>query len=185
MIRPNNTPEMKGVRIVTPLPLSPEYRKVAMELLEENGALDFSRLRPKRGKPYNDIILRASQRHEVDPALIKAIIMTESSYNPKAISRSGAKALMQLMPRTAKALGVQNTFDPEANVDAGVRYFKKLVNQFEGDVKLAVAAYNAGSRHVRNHNGIPPFKETRVYVCKVLGYYEQYRAEQMRSEQQT
>jgi hypothetical protein len=124
---------------------------------------------------FHPIILEAADRYEVDLALIKAIIMVESRYNPNAISRRGAKGLMQLMPKTAQALGVGDSFNPEHNINAGVRYFKKLLDQFDGDVKLALAAYNAGSRKVRKYNGVPPFKATRYFIKKVFKYHQYYK----------
>ncbi|UCF85140.1 MAG: lytic transglycosylase domain-containing protein [Desulfobacteraceae bacterium] len=124
---------------------------------------------------FNHIIQRAANRYEVDPALVRAIIMAESSYNPKAVSKKGAKGLMQLMPRTAEYLGVEDSFNPEHNIDAGVRYFKQLLDQFKGDVKLALAAYNAGSRRVRKYKGIPPFKDTQYYVRKVFEYHKRFK----------
>jgi hypothetical protein len=124
---------------------------------------------------YYPLIVRAANRHQVDPALIKAVIMAESRYNPNAISKKGAKGLMQLMPRTAKALGVEDGFNPEHNINAGVRYLKQLMNQFDGDIKLALAAYNAGSRTVKEFQGIPPIKATQVYIKKVLDYYRFYK----------
>jgi soluble lytic murein transglycosylase-like protein len=124
---------------------------------------------------YHPIIVKAAGRYKVDPALVKAIIMVESSYNPNAVSRKGAKGLMQLMPRTAASLGVEDIFNPEHNIDAGVRYFSTLLNQFNGDTRLALAAYNAGSRKVRKYDGIPPFKATQLYVKKVFEYYNYYK----------
>lgn len=124
---------------------------------------------------FQPIILKAANRYEVEPAMVMAIIMAESSYNPKAISKKGAKGLMQLMPTTAKSLGVKDSFNPEHNINAGVRYFKKLLNQFDGDVELALAAYNAGSRKVREHRGIPPFRATKHYIKKVIKYYRYYK----------
>ena len=124
---------------------------------------------------YQPMVIKAANRHEVDPAMIMAIIMAESSYNPKAISKKGAKGLMQLMPTTARSLGVKDSFNPEHNINAGVRYYKKLLNQFDGNVELALAAYNAGSRKVREHRGIPPFGATKVYVKKVIKYYKYYK----------
>jgi soluble lytic murein transglycosylase-like protein len=128
---------------------------------------------------YHPIILKAADRYKVDPALVKAIIMVESSYNPKAVSRKGAKGLMQLMPRTAASLGVEDIFNPEHNIDAGVRYFSTLLSQFNGDTRLALAAYNAGSRKVRMYDGIPPFKTTQSYVKKVFEYYNYYKEKMM------
>ena len=124
---------------------------------------------------YHPIIVQAASHHQIDPALVKAIIMAESSYNPRAISKKGAKGLMQLMPATAQALGVEDSFNPKQNINGGVRYFKKLVNRFDGDVKLALAAYNAGSTNVRRYQGIPPFKATHYYIKKVFEYYQLYK----------
>jgi soluble lytic murein transglycosylase-like protein len=124
---------------------------------------------------YHKFIVQTASQYQIDPALIKAIIMAESGYNPKAVSKKGAKGLMQLMPETAEALGVEDIFNPRQNITGGVQYFKHLVNRFNGDVKLALAAYNAGSRYVRNYNGVPPFKATRCYIKKVLKYYQRYK----------
>jgi soluble lytic murein transglycosylase-like protein len=126
---------------------------------------------------FQPIVLKAANRHKVEPAMVMAIIMVESSYNPKAISKKGAKGLMQLMPTTARSLGVKDIFNPEHNINAGVRYFKKLLNRFDGDVELALAAYNAGSRKVREHRGIPPFRATKYYIKKVIKYYRYYKAQ--------
>jgi len=124
---------------------------------------------------FHPIIVKVANEYEVDPALIKAIIMAESGYNPKAISKRGAVGLMQLMPGTAEALGVEDIFDPEHNINGGVMYFKRLTELFQGDIKLALAAYNAGIRKVKMYRGIPPFKATRYYIKKVFKYYEHYR----------
>jgi hypothetical protein len=126
---------------------------------------------------FHPIIVKTADQYQVDAALVKAIIMAESRYNPKAVSKKGAKGLMQLMPATAKALGVQDLFNPKHNIDAGVRYFRHLLDQFDGDVELALAAYNAGSRKVRKFNGIPPIAATRFYIKKVMKYYRRYSKE--------
>lgn len=138
--------------------------------------------RPNNDPPFHNIVLQASQTYDVDPALIRAIIMAESSYNPQAVSHRGAQGLMQLMPTTAKWLGVEDSFNPEANIDAGVRYFKKLLDRFNGDIRLALAAYNAGSRYVHKYNGVPPFKATRIYIQKVLEYHQHYSNEMAATE---
>ena len=124
---------------------------------------------------FRSIIQEASDRYEVEPELIHAIIMAESSYNPKAVSRKGARGLMQLMPSTAKALGVKDSFNPEHNIDGGVRYFRQLLDRFGGDVKMALAAYNAGIRKVREYKGVPPFESTRYYINRVFSYYNRYK----------
>ena len=134
-------------------------------------------LRHKKERRFHPIILQEANRYKVDPCLVKAIIMAESGYNPKAISKRGAKGLMQLMPSTAEALGVEDIFNPEQNISGGIRYFKQLVNKFDGDVKLALAAYNAGSQNVRHYQGIPPFKSTQFYIEKVFKYYKQYKGQ--------
>jgi len=129
----------------------------------------------KAERNFDHIIQRVAKSYDVDPALVRAIIMAESSYNPRAVSKKGAKGLMQLMPKTAEYLGVEDSFNPEHNINGGVRYFKELLDQFDGDVKLALAAYNAGSRRVREYKGIPPFKATQLYVKKVFEYHQQYK----------
>ena len=121
--------------------------------------------------PFNEHILQAAKTYHVDAALIRAIIMAESNYNPRAVSHRGAQGLMQLMPTTAKWLGVRDSFDPALNIDAGVRYFKKLLERFDNNVQLALAAYNAGSRYVLKYGGVPPFRATRIYIRKVLKYH--------------
>jgi len=131
----------------------------------------------KAKHPYNPIIKKAAERYEIDPALVKAIIMAESNYNPQAISKVGARGLMQLMPETAAALGVEDCFNPEHNIHGGVRYFRQLLDRFDGNIELALAAYNAGSRKVRKYNGIPPFRATQIYIEKVFVYYELYKKE--------
>ncbi len=126
---------------------------------------------------YDSIVMQAASRHNVEPALIKAIIMAESGYNPRAVSKKGARGLMQLMPNTAKALGLEDSFDPTHNIHAGVKYFKRLLERFDNDVRLALAAYNAGSRKVREYNGVPPFGATKCYIEKVMEYYRLYKAD--------
>lgn len=124
---------------------------------------------------FYPIIFAAANRYDVDPALVKAIIMAESSYNPMAISKKGAIGLMQLMPTTATALGVEDSLNPEHNINGGVKYLKKLLNRFEGDLELALAAYNAGSKKVKKYKGIPPYKTTQRFVEKVFKYYQRYK----------
>ena len=119
----------------------------------------------------DSLIQTAATRHGVDPNLVRAIVRVESNFNPKAVSRKGAMGLMQLMPGTARSLSVTNAFDPNQNVDAGVRHFKSLLDSYHGNVELSLAAYNAGSGAVRRNNGVPPYRETQAYVRKITQMY--------------
>ena len=114
---------------------------------------------------------RAAARHNVDPALVRAVIKVESNFNPNAVSRKGAMGLMQLMPQTARQLNVTNPFDPEQNVDAGVRHLKRLMQSYGGNVRLSLAAYNAGQGAVARSAGIPHIAETRNYVKRITALY--------------
>ncbi len=119
---------------------------------------------------------RYSRAHNLSPALVKAIIRAESNGNRFAVSRKGAKGMMQLMPFTSKRLNVSDPFDPVENIEGGVKYIKELLGTFRGNVVHAVAAYNAGPAAVQKYGGIPPYPETRIYVKRVLNFYEQYAA---------
>src|ERR1700722_16877202 len=116
-------------------------------------------------------ITMAAARHNVDPNLVRAVVKVESNFNPNAVSRKGAMGLMQLMPSTARQLKVQNPFDPQQNVDAGVRHLKQLLESYGGDVKLTLAAYNAGSGAVARSAGIPRYAETQNYVRRITNLY--------------
>ena len=123
------------------------------------------------------MIVDLSRRHDVDPALVMAVIRAESGYNSLAISRRGAVGLMQLMPATARSLGVKDPFNPEYNVDGGVKYLKYLLNRFNGNPRLAVAAYNAGTTKVLKYKGVPPYRATRYYEENVFIYYDYYKTQ--------
>ena len=116
-------------------------------------------------------IEQAAARHNVDPNLVRAVIKVESNFNPNAVSRKGAMGLMQLMPQTARSLNVSNPFDPQQNVDAGVRHLKQLMESYGGDLKLTLAAYNAGSGAVARSAGVPHYAETRNYVNRITQIY--------------
>lgn len=125
--------------------------------------------------PYDLLIHEAAGRHDVDSDLIRAIIMVESQFNPRAKSKRGAKGLMQLMPITAEGLDVVDLLNPHENVHAGTRYIKILLDRFDGDLKLALAAYNAGPQSVIRYDGVPPYKETRLFIAKVFDYYAAFK----------
>ena len=116
-------------------------------------------------------IAMSAARHNVDPNLVRAVVKVESNFNPNAVSRKGAMGLMQLMPSTARQLKVKNPFDPEQNVDAGVRHLKQLLESYGGDIKLTLAAYNAGSGAVARSSGVPRFAETQNYVRRITNLY--------------
>jgi soluble lytic murein transglycosylase-like protein len=124
---------------------------------------------------YDALIARAAEKYRVDPFLVKAVIKAESNFNHRAVSPVGARGLMQLMPSTAAALQVKDSFHPETNIDGGVRYLRYLLNIFNGNLPLVLAAYNAGENAVMRHNNrIPPYPETQTYVRRVLNYFDGY-----------
>lgn len=121
---------------------------------------------------FEQIINQASQLYNVPAKLITAVIQQESSFNPNAVSQSGAEGLMQLMPATARSLGVNDAFDPEQNIMAGTKYLKQMLDKYSGNIDLGLAAYNAGANNVDKYNGIPPFTETENYVKNITSMYD-------------
>jgi soluble lytic murein transglycosylase-like protein len=117
------------------------------------------------------LVREAAERHKVDPALVRAVIETESNWNPRAYSRKGAGGLMQLIPTTAQRFGANDVFNPQQNVDAGVKYLRTLLERYNGNLDLALAAYNAGEGAVDRAHGVPSYRETRSYVQKVQNAY--------------
>ncbi len=149
-----------GTHHFTDLPTSQEYRPVAF----------FGRTREMTPGQLQQSIETYSSRYQVDPDLILAMIQVESSFDARAVSLAGAQGLMQIMPETQKDLGLKDPFDPDSNVEAGVRYYRWLLNRFQEN-ELALAAYNAGPSRVEQYDGIPPFQETINYVERVLEIY--------------
>jgi soluble lytic murein transglycosylase-like protein len=146
-------------------------RSAAAEVSQSQQASSFVRGKPFTQQEIDAAIDQAAARHNVDPSLVRALIKVESNFNPNAVSRKGAMGLMQLMPQTARQLKVNNPFDPEQNVDAGVRHLKKLMESYGGDVRLTLAAYNAGQGAVARSAGVPHFAETRNYVKRITQLY--------------
>jgi len=124
---------------------------------------------------YKDIIRHYASSYRLEEALVKAVIKTESNYNPQAVSKKGARGLMQLIPETARMLRVNDPFDPMQNIRGGSNYLRLMLDQFNGNLDLALAAYNAGPNAVQRHGGIPPYEETRTYVQRVRRYLDLYR----------
>lgn len=150
----------------------------AFALSGEGRAEKISRLKELRLEFIQDYVEEAAAKERLEPALLRAIIRVESNFNHKAVSPMGARGLMQLMPPTADQVGIRKALDhknPRANILAGARYLRNMINQFRGDLRLALAAYNAGPGAVEKFRGIPPYKETRDYVSKVLSLVAEER----------
>jgi len=167
----------RGVIHFTNCPRDPKFKLYIRESKEDVG--DENHSSPisyiKDSNQYDSLISEFSKKYQVDFALIKAMIRAESGFNPSAVSRKGAKGLMQLMPDTALRMNVSNMFNPRENIEGGVRYFKYLLSLFNNDLRLSLAAYNAGENVVGELRSIPPYRETVDYVKKVLSYYQSYR----------
>jgi soluble lytic murein transglycosylase-like protein len=160
IIHLTNVPTQHGIKYV----LIMREKRV---LFDKKLSVDISK--------YDHLITKASQKYDVESALIKAVIKAESNFNHMAVSPKGARGLMQLMPATASSLQVRDSFHPENNIEGGVRYLKYLLKYFNGNLSLALAAYNAGENAVIRYGGIPPYRETQTYVQKVLSYLDKYK----------
>jgi soluble lytic murein transglycosylase-like protein len=157
-----------GVLNFTNVPTHGGFRRVMRDGPQPSASVS-------RSGDYDEVIRSASDRHSIDADLVRAVIKAESDFNSNARSRKGAMGLMQLMPDTARLHNVLNAFDPADNIEGGVRHLRMLLERYQGDLRLSLAAYNAGSGAVERHGGIPPFVETREYVRRVLHFYEAFR----------
>ena len=158
----------KGTIHFTNVPTSHRYRA----LKKYRG-----RVRNRYPTRYDQLIREISQKHNVNPALVKAVIKAESDFNPYAVSKKGARGLMQLMPKTMKDLKVYDPFHPRDNINGGVKFLKRMLTRFNNNIPLSLAAYNAGAETVEKYEDIPPYQETQHYVKKVLNYFDRYRQE--------
>ncbi len=161
-----------GTLVFSNVPTDPRFKKVTRA----------SRVRPRvPAHSLERAIARTSKAHGISPALLRAVIKAESDFDPMAVSRAGAVGLMQLMPETAELLNVQDPYDPAENIDGGARYLRYLLDRFDGNLPLALAAYNAGENRVERYRTLPPITETRQYVFKVLRYYRAFINSQPRT----
>ena len=158
----------QGVLHFTNVPTSRKYRLYLRERT-------FNSVNQIHSNKYDHIINRASKLHGVSFPLLKAIIKVESDFNPRAVSKKGAKGLMQLMPEKIRTFKIKDPFDPSENIMAGARYIRELLDRYKGKVQLTLAAYNAGPSRVDRFQRIPPYKETENYIQKVMMYYRQLR----------
>lgn len=155
-----------GVIHFTNTPAGGGYKKIISESKKK-----YTNKSSTNPTDYHHIVVSKSEKYNMEPSLVKAVIRVESKGNSTAVSRKGAIGLMQLMPYTAEDMDVRNPFDPEENIDGGTRYLKYLLDKFDGNLTLALAAYNAGPNTIEKFGGIPPIQETKKYVERVLSLY--------------
>jgi len=169
-----------GSRMVSDHPIYKATHKliISRNKVEGTGQIAAKKIsfhKPKHVDRWDDLINVLAHRHNVDVALVKAVIHTESYFNYRATSHAGAEGLMQLMPKTAAKYGVNDPQNPYENLDAGIQYLHDLLSKYHWNLRYALAAYNAGEKAVYYYNGVPPYKETREYVQKVLAYRDFYK----------
>lgn len=159
--------DAEGVVHITNVPASSKYRWMMGEKKTPRHSVNNRR--------FDDIIADTSARYGIDPKLVRAVVKAESDFDTHAVSRKGAQGLMQLMPETAKLMGVRDAHDPEENIEGGIRKLSSLLKMFDWNLHLALAAYNAGESTVLKYGDVPPYSETRNYVKRVLYYYNLYK----------
>jgi len=165
--------DANGTLHFSDVPIDARYQRMQPVTQEGVSIAPRPRVAVPTERDYDRLIEQTGRRHGVHPALVKAVIAAESNFQPTAVSRAGAQGMMQLMPATAAELGVDRPFGVVENIDGGVRYLRAMLEKY-GDVKRALAAYNAGPGTVDRHGGIPPYRETQAYVKRVLEYYRGY-----------
>jgi hypothetical protein len=161
-----------GVIFFTNMPAGKGYKKIISEERKDiNKHTLYDGGKEHRTKDYQQIIEKKSREYNIEPSLVRAVIKTESNWDSMAISQKGAMGLMQLMPDTAKVMEVKNPFNPEENIEGGIKYLRYLLDRFNGDLTLALAAYNAGPEKIKKFGGIPPIPETQRYVKQILSIH--------------
>lgn len=166
----NNILRQKLMEIQGQLPSFVKLVKEPQDSFSEILSAEASGISSDYNVDYNAIIENAANKYNINSAVIKAVIKAESNFNPNVVSSAGAMGLMQLMPDTARGLGVEDAFDPVQNIEGGVKFLRSMLDQFGGNLELALAAYNAGPGNVTKYGGIPPFEETQEYVKKIMSY---------------
>lgn len=164
-----------GVLLLTDNPFHSQASDNFKKSFRPGGEINSSGSNVVVVRRYDSYISTSAKKYRLDPNLVRAVVMVESGYDERATSKSGALGLMQLMPKTASQLGVQNCFDPKQNIEGGTKYLRYLIDRFNGDITLALAAYNAGPLNVEKHGTVPPFNETKRYISKIYGIYKGHR----------
>ncbi len=162
----------KGVVHFTDAPTESKFR--LFKVMASGGTVKRKIYRVDQ-KHIETLITQAARTYNLEPALIKAVIKAESGFDPRAVSFKGAKGLMQLMPETAREMNVADAFNPRENIAGGSRYLRYLLDRYKGDMKLALAAYNMGPERIKKNKNIPPIRETRLYLKRVMEYYQDYK----------
>ncbi len=172
--------KLTGENLPITIPIKSTERNLNLDI-DTSSQTDYPKVEPSKSalerlKNYEDIIEEASNTFGVPKNVIKSVILTESAANPNAISKAKAKGLMQLIDSTARDMGVRNVWDARENIFGGTKYLAQMLRQYDGDLKKALAAYNAGPGNVNKYNGIPPFEETKQYVARVFGYLNNWES---------
>src|ERR1039457_5225819 len=177
----------KDLSLPVPVPPPPANSRASIAVPSASAKSEFAKsgtAKSAPAPPLNEVVNLASAAYHLDPDLVNSVIHAESGFNAHAVSPKGARGLMQLMPGTASQLGVNDSFDPQANVTGGSRYLRELLERYDFDLVKALAAYNAGPERVEQYRGVPPFRETRAYVAKIVHVYNKKKIAQEKEAKQ-